>query len=256
AIPVQTRDFDWTTSLNLAWQKDRIDELANGKEDDIASGWYIGERLGVFADYKVDGLWQDTEADRAEMAKWNANGYKFQPGMVKPVDQDGNYKMDGDDRVILGHRRPSLTAGWSNTFTYKGIDLSFQMIGRFDYMIHTPEYLFGYGQMTERAMDFWTPDNTGAAYQKPIMTSVQTGNVDAFASQLGYKKASFIRMRNISVGYNFPRRLIEKATLKSLKVYGQVINPFDLYQSVKGIDLDTGLSYYNRSWVIGLEIGF
>lgn len=256
AIPVQTRDFDWTTSLNVAWQKDRIDELANGKEDDRANKWFIGEQIGVWYDYKTDGLWQDTEADRAEMEKWAANGEKFAPGMVKPVDQNGDYKMNDEDRVIVGYKRPSVTAGWSNTFTYKGIDLSFQVYGRFGYMVHNPEYLFGYGQLTERAADFWTPENTGAEFQRPYLTSVQTGNVDNYASMNGYKKANFIRMRNISVGYNFPRHLLEKATIKNLKVYAQVINPFDIYQSVNGIDLDTGLSYYNRSWVVGLEIGF
>ncbi|MDE5649579.1 MAG: hypothetical protein K2I35_00980 [Duncaniella sp.] len=63
-------------------------------------------------------------------------------------------------------------------------------------------------------------------------------------------------MRNISLGYNFPRALIQKATIQNLKVYAQVINPFDFHQSVTGFDLDTGNSYYNRSWVIGLEVGF
>lgn len=96
--------------------KDRIDELANGKEDDIANARFIGEQLNVFYEFKTDGLWQDTPEDQAEMAKWNANGYKFTPGNVKPVDQNGDYKMDADhDRVIIGNKRPTFTAGWTNT---------------------------------------------------------------------------------------------------------------------------------------------
>ena len=63
-------------------------------------------------------------------------------------------------------------------------------------------------------------------------------------------------MRNISLGYTLPSRLLEKVQLKNVKVYGQVINPFDIYQSVNGFDLDTGETFYNRSWVIGLELGF
>ena len=55
---------------------------------------------------------------------------------------------------------------------------------------------------------------------------------------------------------HIPKSILNKTQLKNVKVYGQVINPFDIYQSVDGLDLDTGLSYYNRSWVIGLEIGF
>ncbi|MDE6786901.1 MAG: TonB-dependent receptor, partial [Muribaculaceae bacterium] len=147
AIPVETRDFSWNTSFNIGWQKDRIDELANGKEDNLAKGWFIGKPIGVYYDYAVDGLWQDTPEDNAEMAKWAENGYKFKPGMVKPVDQDNSYTMDDKDRVILGHLRPSATAGWTNTFTYKGIDLSFMLYGRFNYMVHVPQYLTGYGNL-------------------------------------------------------------------------------------------------------------
>ncbi len=256
AIPVETRDFSWNTSFNIGWQKDRIDELANGKEDDIANKWFIGQQIGVWYDYATDGLWQDTPEDQAEMAKWAENGYVFKPGMVKPVDQDGSYSMDDKDRVIVGHKRPSATAGWTNTFTYKGFDLSFMLYGRFNYTVHAPQYLTGYGNLGT-AVDYWTPDNTDAEFQAPLFTgSVQTGTKDQFASQLGYKKANLIRMRNIALGYTLPSNLLEHVDLKSLKVYAQVINPFDLLQSVSGLDLDTGNSYYNRSWVLGVELGF
>lgn len=254
AIPVETHDFTWNTSFNIGWQKDRIDELANGKEDDIANKWFIGEQIGVWYDYDTDGLWQDTPEDRAEMAKWE--GYNFEPGMVKPVDQDGNYKMDDNDRIIVGHKRPAATAGWTNTFTWKGIDLSFQLYGRFNYTVHAPQYLTGFGNIGS-SIDYWTPDNTDAEYQKPIYTgSVQTGTKDQFASQLGYKTANLIRVRNIALGYTLPSKVLENVQLNHCKIYAQVINPFDLWQSVCGLDLDTGNSYYNRSWVLGVELGF
>ena len=256
AIPVETHDFSWNTTFNIGWQKDRIDELANGKEDDIANTWFIGQQIGVWYDYKTDGLWQDTPEDRAEMDKWNQNGYNFKPGMVKPVEQEVDYNMDDKDRVIVGHKRPAATAGWTNTFNYKGIELSFMLYGRFNYTVHAPQYLTGYGNLGT-AVDYWTPDNTDAEFQAPLFTgSVQTGSKDQFASQLGYKKANLIRMRNISIGYTLPSSLLEHVDLKHLKVYGQVINPFDLCQSVAGLDLDTGNSYYNRSWVLGVELGF
>ena len=256
ATPVVTRDFTWDTSFNMGWQKDKIDALANGKEDDVANKWFIGEQLGVYYDYTTDGLWQDTPEDLAEMAKWKEeSGYNFSAGMARPHDVNGDYKMDDEDRVIVGHKRPRVTAGWTNNFSYKGIELSFSMYGRFNYMVQRIWALNGYGQIGED-VDYWTPDNTGAANIKPILTTVQTGCIDQFRDQLGYQKANFIRMRNISLGYNFPRQLIEKATFKSLKIYGQVINPFDIWQSVKGYDLDTSQTYFNRSWVIGLEVGF
>lgn len=256
ATPVETRDFTWNTSLNFSWQKDKIKELANGKEDDIANKWFIGQNLSVYYGYTADRLWQDTPEDRAEMEKWNANGQKFQPGMVRPNDLNGDYKMDAEDMEIAGHKQPRVVGGWTNSFSYKGIELQFSMIGRFGYTVQFNPSLFGYGNLGEAFTDYWTPDNTDARWQKPILTSVQTGDADPFSGALGYQKANLIRMRNISIGYNFPRKLIEKATMKNLKIYGQVINPFDLCQSIKGYDLDTRDTYYNRSWVLGLEVGF
>ena len=255
AIPVETKDFVWNSSLNLSWQKDKIDELANGKEDDVNNKWFIGEQLSVYYGYTADGLWQDTPEDRAEMEKWNANGENFSPGKVRPHDVDGDYKMTDADRVIIGNRRPNVTAGWTNSFTYKGIELSCQLYGRFGYWAQRPvQSLFGYGNLGE-CVDYWTPDNTGASYQKPILTTVQTGDADSYSGALTYKKANFIRMRNIAIGYQFPKNLV-KSFAQNLKVYAQVINPFDLKQSIDGLDLDTNQQYYNRSWVVGLEIGF
>lgn len=108
----------------------------------------------------------------------------------------------------------------------------------------------------QRKVDYWTPTNTGAYYQKPILGQASAGATDSFAGLLQYQDGGFIKMRNISIGYNFPRRLIEKATLKNLKVYAQCINPFDIYQAVDGFDLDTGNTYFNRSFAFGLEVGF
>lgn len=84
-VNIKTPAFEWNTIINAAWQKDRIDELANGKEDDINNKWFIGEGLEVIYDYASAGLWK--EEDAAEMAKFNANGHSFTAGMVRPVDQ-------------------------------------------------------------------------------------------------------------------------------------------------------------------------
>ncbi len=254
AIPVKTKDFEWNTSLNFAWQKDKIDKLAYGKEDMVDNTWFIGESLSVYYGYDNLGLWTNSAEDQAEMAKWNANGYNFSEGMVHPKDQNGDYIMDDNDRVILGNKNPHVTGGWLNTFTYKGFELSFQLYGRFGYTILKSRALYGYGNLGE--IDYWTPDNTDAEYQKPILTSLQSGTADSFYESIGYKKANFIRVRNISLGYSFPHKWIRKATLENLKIYAQVINPFDIYQSVKGYDLDNDATYFNRSYVVGLEVTF
>ena len=253
AIPVQTKDFQWETVFNIAYQKDEIVELAYGKNDMPDNSLFIGESLSVFYGYANDGLWQ--ESDAAEMAKWNANGYHFEAGNVRPHDTDGDYKMTQDDRVILGRKNPSTTMGWNNTFSWRGIELGIQMFGRMGYMFNTGgEAQTAHGN--QREIDYWTPTNTGADYQKPILGQATSGSKDDFSSLLGYQKASFLKVRNISLGYNFPKNIIHKAGFNHLKAYAQVINPFSLKQSIHGFDLDTGRTIFNRSFVFGLEVGF
>lgn len=253
AIPVKLKDFQWETNFNIAYQKDEIVELAYGKNDMPDNSLFIGEAISVFYGYDNDGIWQENDA--AEMAKWNENGYNFKAGNVRPKDQNGDYKMDGEDRVVLGRKNPSTTFGWNNSFSWKGLELGVQMIGRLGYMFSTGGEAFT-AHGNQREVDYWTPNNTGAEYQKPILGQATSGSADAFSSLLGFKKASFIKVRNISLGYNLPKSLLKPATLSHAKVYAQVINPFSLKQSVAGFDLDTGRTYFNRSFVFGLEVGF
>ena len=249
-IPVLTKDFMWQSNLNFAWQKDKIEELSNGKEDDINNAWFIGESIAVYYGYENAGLWQESDAE--EMAKFNEKGEAFSAGMVRPVDQNGDYKIDDADRVILGNQNPRLTAGWSNTLTWKGFELALELQGRFKYMISTG----GEGQLgmyQQREIDYWTPSNTGAEWQKPIYS---TGGGDKKAALLGFKDASFIKVRNLSLGYNLDKSVCKALGIEGAKIYVQGKNLGMLYSSVDFMDLDTGWTYYNRGFTVGLNVDF
>ncbi len=249
-IPVRVADFEWSSTINAAYQKDEIVELANGKEDDIANSWFIGESIAVFYGYQNNGLWQ--ESDAAEMAKFNENGHKFSVGSIKPVDQDGNYKIDENDRVILGNRNPRWTLGWSNTFSWKGIELTLDLFGRFKYMISTGGE-GQYGMYAQRQIDYWTPDNPNADWQKPVYS---TAGGDSYSSLLGFKDASFIKIRNLSLGYRLNKVTCNKIGIQGAKFYVQGRNLGMLYSSVNFMDLDTGATYFNRGFTVGLQLDF
>ena len=256
ALPVKlSNGFKWETSFNAAYQKDEIVELAYGKNDMPDNSLFIGESLSVFYGFGNKGIWQDTAEDKAEMAKWTEKGYNFRPGNVRPEDVNGDYEMTIEDRKVLGNRNPKWTLGWTNTFSFKGIELGISMFGRLGYMFST-----GGEPLTatanQREVDYWTPYNTGAEYQMPIYAQSTSGSGDNYSSLLGFKKASFIKVRNISLGYNLPKNIIKPIGLTHVKAYAQVINPFSLKQSIDGFDLDTGRTYFNRSFVFGLEVGF
>ncbi len=249
-IPVMIEDFMWNSNLNFAWQKDKIEELSNGKQDDINNAWFIGESIAVHYGYEANGLWQ--ESDAAEMAKFNENGHSFSAGSVRPVDQNGDYKIDANDRVIIGNKNPRFTAGWTNSFSWKGIELTLELQGRFGFTISTG----GEGQLgmyQQREIDYWRPDNTGAEWQKPVYS--QAGG-DPYAGLLGFKDASFIKVRNLSLGYNLDKSVCNIIGINGAKVYIQGKNLGMLYSSVDFMDLDTGATFYNRGFTVGLQVEF
>jgi len=251
-VPVKTRDINWDLGISAAYQKDEIEELAYGKQDMVDNEWFIGHPLNVYYGYECEGLWQ--KADATEMAKFNANGHDFEPGKVKPVDQNNDCVIDEKDRVILGQQNPKWTLGISSTLSFfKDFEFSFLMIGRMGYMVSTG----GEGQLglfQQREIDYWTPSNTNAKWQKPILS---TSGGDSYASLLGFKDASFLKMRSISLGYNIPSNVCNRIGINNAKLYVQAINPFTVYSSVDWLDLDLGTSTtFNRSWVLGINIGF
>ncbi|MFA9190387.1 TonB-dependent receptor [Flavobacterium sp. FZUC8N2.13] len=269
--PVQTASgFTWESSLNAAWQKDEIEELAYGKNDMVDNSWFIGEQINVRFGFDNLGLWQDTPEDHVEMDKWlaaaaaaanvsiedeNLQKRKFRPGNVRPKDQDGDYLMTEADRVIIGNSNPNWTMGWNNTFNYKGFELSTLLYGRMGYTASLGGEALT-GTSNQRQVDYWTPDNPNAEFQKPLLGQASAGSMDANSGLLGFTKASFVKIRNISLGYNFPKEYTSAIGLANLKIYAQAVNPGSIYQSVDWYDFDTNSTIFNRSFVLGIEVGF
>ena len=168
------------------------------------------------------------------------------------MTKNGDYKIDGKDRVIIGIKNPRWTLGWSNTFSWKGLELTIDLMGRFKYMVSTG----GEGQLgmyQQREIDYWTPNNPGAEWQKPIYS--QAGG-DPYSGLLGFKDASFIKIRNLSLGYNLSKSVCNTLGISGAKVYVQGKNLGMLYSSVDFMDLDTGATYYNRGFTLGVQIDF
>lgn len=250
-VNIQGAHFSWETGLNAAWQKDRIVSLANGKEDDIANNWFIGQSIGVLYGYESNGLWR--EGDEAEMARFNENGHSFQLGMARPKDQNGDYRINpNDDRVIVGHTSPRWTLGLTNSFSYRNFDLSFLLYGRLGYTFNTEGEWQG-GRYTQRSIDYYNENNKDAEYQKPIY-NVAGG--DPYYNILGYRSGSFIKIRTVNLGYTFPAEATGKLGIHNLKLYVQAKNPGMLYSEIDWLDMDLGGSTWNRGFVFGVDIQF
>ncbi len=251
SINVKTRDFEWSTSFNGSYQDNQIVSLANGKQDDSVNGWFIGQSQSVIYGYEAAGIWQASDA--TEMAKFNANGHTFTAGNVRPVDQNGDYKIDANnDRKIIGSTIPKYIVGLTNTFDYKGFELSVLLYGRLGYMYNAGgEGLVGRYQ--QRAVSYYTENNTNSDYQKPIYSA---GYGDQYYASLGYKHGSFLKVRNISLGYNFPERIANKLKVAKLRLYVQASNPGFVFNQVSWIDMDVKYHASNRGFVTGLSVQF
>ena len=257
ALPVKTRDFEWNTVLSWSLDRNKIEKLANGATENINRNWFVGEEIGVYYDYVYDGIWKTSEAEEA--AK-----YGRKPGQIRVKDLNGDGKIDGNnDRAIVGKARPRWSGGWRNTFTYKEFELSFFIYSRWNFTVPAGSANLD-GRYAMRSLDYWVAsENEDALYYGP---GTNGQSQDTYATSMNYQDGSYIKMRNISLGYNFTKNQLKNLGINSLKVYVQAMNPFTIYSKCKWLDTDM-MNYDNntrnfgttttiRSWVVGLNVGF
>lgn len=234
--------FKWTTDIQWARNREAIVELFNGKVDDIGNARFIGQPLTAYFDYKKIGIWQVSE--EAEAAK-----YGRKVGEIKVEDNNGrgpdgrltgqpDGKVNADDRVIIGSQVPDFMAGMTNRFSYKGFDLSFFLFARVGSTIrsgfHTSFNSLA-GRYNNLDIDYWSPINPTNAFPRPN----QSQEAPVFASTLQYFDGTFLKVRNINIGYNIPASLTNRLRMTSLRVFASAQQPFIFseYRSrYKGID--------------------
>ncbi|HSU51393.1 MAG TPA: hypothetical protein VLJ41_12400, partial [Segetibacter sp.] len=250
-VNINRKDLQWTTTVNAAWQKDRIVTLSNGNQDDINNNWFIGQPVGVIYGYKALGLWH--VGDSALMKGYTNN--TFSAGNVKVADLNGDNKIDpNNDRQIIGWTRPRWVVGMTNSITYKGFDFSIFLYGRLNYLYNTG----GEGQTARgvtRQIDYYTENNQNASFQKPIFNAGGAAQ-DPYSPALGYLNASFIKIRNISLGYTVSSEALGKSGISNLKGYVQVANPGMLFSKIDYLDMDLVSPTYNRGITIGINASF
>jgi TonB-linked SusC/RagA family outer membrane protein len=252
-VNIKTRDFNWTSTINASWQKERIVTLSNGKQNDINNNWFIDQPIGVIYGYQATGIWQ--KSDAANYAKFNTNGNAFFPGNVKVADLNGDNRIDpNNDRKIIGYTRPRWIVGMTNTFTYKDLELSIFVYGRLKYLVNYG----GEGQAArsvQRNINYYNENNTNAEYQKPVFNAGGASQ-DAYFPALGYVQGSFLKIRNISLGYNVNSKKLTKIGVSNMKAFFQIQNPGMLYTKTKFIEMDVVGPTWNKGVTLGINATF
>jgi TonB-linked SusC/RagA family outer membrane protein len=247
--------LQWTSSLSFTKNKEKLVELVTAN-DDIGNGWFIGHPTSVFYDYEKIGIWQLGQEAEAAV-------YGQKPGDIRVRDLNNDNKIDAtNDRKVVGTPRPDWYGGFDNTFKYKGFELNFYLFARFGQTIN-PDFLRRYdpqaiGQSTA-AINYWTPENPSNDYPRPN-SGLSLASM-LYSSTIGYVDGSYLRVRNISLAYNIPKRFTQKTFLNNVKVYATAKNPFTYTKSnrLDEYDPERGGSEnfpMTKLYVFGLNVGF
>lgn len=248
------RSFRWSTDLVFSHNKEEIVSLIGGKVDDVGNQWFIGQPIDVFFNRDAIGIWQDTEAEKPEMAKFNDNGHSFEPGDVKIKDQNGDYRINSDDRVILGSSRPKWTAGLSNQLAYKNFDLSFQVYVSFGAMGVFDQNLQLNGRYNMIAVDYWTPEHPTNRYPKPNFAWLTPD----YIYETYYEDASYARLKFVTLGYTFSPKVLQRTGINGVRVYVSAQNPY-LFTNFTGPDPEGAQGMETASpktFLGGIEVSF
>lgn len=225
---IQSKDFTWSSALTYTHNKERIVDLPNGIND-VASGFFIGYPVTSFYDYQKVGIWQT-----ADSALARAYGYK--PGDIRVSDIDGDKKITAaGDRIVVGSAVPKYSAGFNNDFRYRAFDLNVYVFARVGQM-----FVSDYANKFEpnaiengANVNYWTPENPTNDYPRPNI-NISRASLP-FATTLGYKDGSFVKIRTITLGYTLPAGLVKRAHIGSLRWYVSAKNYFT-FSKVKDYD--------------------
>jgi len=254
--------WTWEAGVNVYTNHNKLLSLSSGADRDEGNSWFVGHPIDAIYDYKKIGLWNKTDADYKYLQKFEPGGNE---GMVK-VLYTGTYNADGSPARAIGPAdrqimdiTPDFQGGFNTRVAYKGFDLS--VIGAFKSGGLVMSTLYGSGSylnnMNTRSgnnvnVDYWTATNTGAKYPKPNGVG---GDNPKYSSTLGYFDASYLKVRTITLGYNFNPKWLKYATIQKLRLYTTVENPFVLfspYNKQSGMDPETN-SYGNENAAVPLS---
>ncbi len=288
---IRTKDFQWHSTLTFArnWEEIKAISLGNNVslDDLVSEGLFIGSPRDVYYTYKKIGIWQLGEEADAAVFGLVPGDVKVESSLTKIsdgiwgrtiTDDSGNpveeqytasnpYAINAtDDRQIIGQAAPKWTAGFQNTFKYKNFDLSIYTTARWGQMIDGE--LLGYFQHgvinIPDNYDYWTPTNPTNDYPRPLATSrapIPNGSEPIPNESLIHVDASYIKIKNITLGYSLPERFLRNIGATNLRVYGTIYNSLVFTKShlLDGLDPETRASDsfpLYKQMVFGLNVSF
>jgi TonB-linked SusC/RagA family outer membrane protein len=204
------KDFEWSTTFNISSNANKILELT-GKGDLLTSGLFVGKSLGAIYGYKVDGIYQVNDTKPA--------GYYT--GNYKIHDANGDGSITTADRTILGKTDPAYRFSIMNKLSYKDFSLSFFInsvqggkngyLGENTYTLLQDNTARGNNHLSEFVKNVWSPSNPTGIYSSSNMA----GTIVPYR----YEDRSFIRLQDVTLSYNLPKKIISIIGLDNVNLY-------------------------------------
>lgn len=236
-VNIRTRQFTWTSSFNIAFNKNKIMSLyANQPSLQSTVSWdgkyntqipyisAVGAPAGLMFGYIYEGTYKPEDFSNGLLKEeipymGSAGRAKIQAGDPRYRDMNGDGVIDDYDRTVIGCGQPIHTGGFGNTLNYKNFDLNIFFAWSYgNDILNANRLIFesGIRANTNQLKSFvnrWSPDNP----RSNIPRWGSTG-AEVYSSRV-VEDGSFLRLKNVSLGYTIPPRLLRKASISSLRVY-------------------------------------
>lgn len=267
-------DFKFDISANLAASKNKITQL--GFADESFTEGYIeffnfpttrtevGGEIGRFYLFQTDGIFQDQAEIDAHGVQPNAA-----PGDLKFVDTNSDGVLDDDDKVFFDSGLPKLEFGFTFNASYKNFDLTAFLQGTQGNNMYNGMKMWLYRtdrieNVSADLVNAWSPSNPNSDIPRNVSTDP---NSNIRSSDYFLEDGSYVRLRNLQIGYTLPSEVASKASLSRARIYVSAYNlltftdytGFDPAISNSGLftrGVDRGFYPLTKSFVLGVNLGF
>lgn len=218
-----TNDLNISISGNITTYKNKVKKFGTflPAGETTPNQTEVGKPIGYFYGYVVEGVYQ-TYAEK--LASPTVVGYSYGPGDLKYKDLNGDGVINTQDRTEIGNPTPDFTYGGNVTLTYKGLDFGVDVNGSYGAEIYriwgSSELPYSRYNYASFKLNRWNGE--GTSNWVPILGDNHA--INRLPSTFGIEDGSYLRLRNITIGYTFPTKLLSKAYIKSARVFANVQN--------------------------------
>lgn len=250
------KDFQYDVTVNFSDVRNEVIDIKGVNRTGITvsnEGYPINSIYG----FEAEGFFQSTD----EVSKHATQFGNVRPGDIKYKDQNGDNIINDADNVIIGSTIPRYTFSTILNASYKGFNLSifFQGVGKGDGYLYEQGIMpfFNGGTVQEQHKDYWTPENTDAKFARLAFGESNNEKNSSF----WLKKASYLRLKNLQLGYTIPRSFTQKVKIQALRVYvsGRNLVSWDNFWDGYDVEIPVGTANQYpqvKVFTVGLDVNF